>query len=72
LKLWAYRHLPARPLFVFFYLYILRLGFLDGRAGLDSALLRACYEYQIDLKLRELRDPSSPLGRRRASSEGRS
>jgi len=64
LKRWAYRWLPARPLFVFLYLYLFRLGFLDGRPGLDSALLRAIYEYQIDLKLRELRDPASPLARR--------
>ncbi|GAB6041438.1 glycosyltransferase family 2 protein [Endothiovibrio diazotrophicus] len=69
LKSWAYRHLPARPLFVFLYLYLLRLGFLDGRAGLDSALLRAIYEYQIDLKLIELGDPDSPLARRRRTLE---
>lgn len=64
LKLWAYRYLPLRPLFVFLFLYLLKLGFLDGRPGLDSALLRAIYEYQIDLKLRELRTPGSPLARR--------
>ena len=64
LKQWAYRHLPARPLFVFLYLYLIRLGFLDRRAGFDSALLRAIYEYQIDLKLNELRIPTSPLAMR--------
>lgn len=64
LKQWAYRHLPARPLFAFLYLYFIKLGFLDGRPGLDSALLRAVYEYQIDLKLREAEEPDSPFARR--------
>ncbi len=64
LKTLAYRYLPARPLFVFLYLYFIKLGLLDGRGGFDSALLRAVYEYQIDLKLRELRSPESPLARR--------
>ncbi len=72
LKDWAYRYLPARPAFVFFYLYLLRLGCLDGRAGFDAALLRAFYEYQVDLKLRELADPDSPLATRwRERIEGR-
>ncbi len=65
LKLWAYRYLPARPLFVFVFMYIFKLGFLDGRAGFESAVLRAIYEYQIDLKLRELKNPCSPLAQKR-------
>ncbi|MGB0713441.1 MAG: glycosyltransferase family 2 protein [Gammaproteobacteria bacterium] len=71
LKTWAYRYLPARPLFVFLFMYFLKLGFLDGRGGFDSALLRAIYEYQIDVKLRELSEHDSPLARRwRAYIEG--
>ena len=54
LKRLAYR-LPCRPLLVFGYLYFLRLGFLDGMAGLAYCRLRMIYEYMIDLKLRELR-----------------
>ncbi len=54
LKQLAYR-LPCRPLLVFCYLYFVRLGFLDGRAGLAYCRLRAIYEYMIDLKLHELR-----------------
>jgi glycosyltransferase involved in cell wall biosynthesis len=54
LKQLAYR-LPCRPLLVFCYLYFVRLGFLDGRAGLAYCRLRAIYEYMIDLKIRELR-----------------
>ena len=53
LKRLAYR-LPGRPAAVFLLLYLLRLGFLDGRAGLHYCLLRAYYEYLIDLKVMEL------------------
>ncbi|MEQ1844739.1 MAG: glycosyltransferase family 2 protein [Nitrospira sp.] len=48
----AYR-LPARPLLTFVYLYLIRRGFLDGRAGLRYCVLRAIYEYMIDLKVTE-------------------
>jgi glycosyltransferase involved in cell wall biosynthesis len=47
--------LPARPLIVFLYLYLIRLGFLDGRAGYDFSRMRAIYETLIDVKARELR-----------------
>jgi glycosyltransferase involved in cell wall biosynthesis len=53
LKQLAYR-IPARPFFAFCYLYLLRGGFLDGRAGLTFCRLRALYEYLIDLKKTEL------------------
>lgn len=45
--------IPARPLAKFFLLYVLKRGFLDGRAGLAYAALQAVYEYFIDLKARE-------------------
>jgi glycosyltransferase involved in cell wall biosynthesis len=54
LKQLAYR-LPCRPVLVFCYLYFVRLGFLDGVAGLAYCRLRMIYEYMIDLKVRELR-----------------
>lgn len=46
--------LPARPLIKFFILYILKKGFLDGKAGLTYAILQSIYEYFIVLKVREL------------------
>ena len=52
LKRLAYR-LPMRPVIVFLYLYIVRLGFLDGRAGLTFSRMRASYELLIDLKVLE-------------------
>jgi hypothetical protein len=36
-------------------MYLLRGGFLDGRAGLTYCRLLAMYEYMIVLKLREFR-----------------
>lgn len=42
--------LPARPLLAFLDSYVLRLGMLDGRAGLNYALGRAFYYWMIDVK----------------------
>jgi glycosyltransferase involved in cell wall biosynthesis len=53
LKQILYR-LPMRPGIWFFYLYIFRMGFLDGRAGLAFCRMRASYELIIDLKVMEL------------------
>jgi len=54
LKQLAFRT-PCRPFLVFCYLYFVRMGFLDGRAGLTYSTLRSIYEYMIDLKVKELR-----------------
>lgn len=47
--------LPFKPLVVFLYAYVARLGFLDGRAGLDYALAQAFYRWQVATKRRDLR-----------------
>ena len=52
----AYYSLPGRPLIKFLYMYIGKLGFLDGRAGLTYSLLLAFYEYWIVLKVEELEE----------------
>jgi glycosyltransferase involved in cell wall biosynthesis len=54
LKQLAYR-LPFRPFLTFLYLYVFRLGFLDGIPGFTYCRLRSMYEYMIDLKMKELR-----------------
>ncbi|MEN7972437.1 MAG: glycosyltransferase family 2 protein [Verrucomicrobiota bacterium] len=54
LKSLAYR-VPGRPLLMFFYLYFLRLGLLDGLPGLRYSIMRSMYEYMIDLKVAEHR-----------------
>ncbi len=48
-------YVPLRPLIVFLYLYIVRLGILDGRAGFYFSRMRAAYEMLIDLKVVENR-----------------
>jgi glycosyltransferase involved in cell wall biosynthesis len=53
--------LPLRPALRFTYMYLLRLGFLDGIAGFRYSQLLATYEWMIDLKLRELRRRSEGL-----------
>ncbi len=53
--------LPFRPLLRFLYMFVVRRGFLDGRAGLTYCRLLAIYEYLIVLKTREfLARPPSP------------
>lgn len=47
--------LPGRPFIVFFLLYGLRGGFLDGRAGFTFCLLRSFYEFMISCKVIEIR-----------------
>ncbi len=53
IKSLVYR-LPGRPLLMFFALYVVRGGFLDGRAGLTFCLLRSFYEFMIDCKAHEV------------------
>lgn len=47
--------LPFKPLLRFILFYFLRLGFLNGGAGYIYARLLSQYEYQIGVKLYELR-----------------
>lgn len=52
LKVLAAR-LPFRAAWRFLYTYVLRLGFLDGEAGLKYCLLRVAHDIHIGVKLRE-------------------
>jgi hypothetical protein len=54
MKQLVYR-LPMRPSIWFLYLYIFRMGFLDGAAGLAFSRMRASYETMIDMKVLELK-----------------
>ncbi len=47
--------LPLRPPLRFAYMYLLRLGFLDGKAGFEYCRLLAWYERMIVTKTKELR-----------------
>ncbi|MBM3955289.1 MAG: glycosyltransferase family 2 protein [Planctomycetes bacterium] len=56
---WVADRVPARPVVRFLYLYIYKLGILDGRPGFDYCLLMAFYDYLTRLKARELRSSLS-------------
>lgn len=58
--------MPAKSTVVMLYMMLLRLGFLDGKAGWNYARMRAIYEAMIAVKLSVYRD-----GARRGSGEGR-
>ena len=51
-----YYRLPGRPLVKFLYMYVVKLGFLDGKAGFTYSTLLCFYEYWIVLKVKELED----------------
>ena len=46
--------LPARPLIKFCLLYVVKRGFLDGKAGFTYSVLQSIYEYMIVLKTAEM------------------
>jgi glycosyltransferase involved in cell wall biosynthesis len=49
---------PARPLALFLYMYVIRLGVLDGRAGLRFCFFHAWYQAAVDGLRAETRLPS--------------
>lgn len=51
--------LPFRPLLVFLIFYILKFGFLDGRAGLQYCAMKLAYEVMISAKEKELSESTS-------------
>lgn len=51
-------HIPMPDIWRFFYMYILRLGFLDGRAGLSFCRFIGMYDYMLALKLRDAKRQS--------------
>ena len=66
---WLRQHLFGRAprfwraFFYFFYRYVIRLGFLDGREGLDFHFLQACwFRFYVDAKMWERERASSQLG----------
>ncbi len=51
-RIWP--HLPGRALLYFFYLYVFRLGFLDGKQGFVFCMMHAIFEEFNTVKLWEL------------------
>lgn len=56
--------LPFRPLIKFIILYIMKRGFLDGKAGLSYAMLQSFYEYMIVLKVEEMKKSPPPAAKK--------
>lgn len=50
-----HRLMPFRPLIIFLYMYLIKMGFLNGRIGFHYCMLRAIFFYIIDLKMLEAR-----------------
>jgi hypothetical protein len=47
----AFRHMPMRGWVAFFHSYLFKLGFFDGKAGLDFANSRKQYYQMVDQSL---------------------
>ena len=62
MKQHIYPKLPAKWLCRFFWMYILRLGFLDGLTGLRFCLFISSYELLISLKMIELKQEGEMHG----------
>jgi acetyltransferase-like isoleucine patch superfamily enzyme/glycosyltransferase involved in cell wall biosynthesis len=64
---WVKRHvmpyMPFPGLWRFLYMYVLRLGILDGKAGLEFSRFISLYDSLVSLKLRELRRQARVAGR---------
>jgi glycosyltransferase involved in cell wall biosynthesis len=69
-KVWV--RLPFKPLLRFILFYILQRGFLDGKAGYIYGRLLSQYEYQIGVKLYELRNCGGHLNTANSSNSGSS
>jgi glycosyltransferase involved in cell wall biosynthesis len=62
----AYMHLPLfiRPFLYFFYRYIFRLGFLEGKAGLIWHILQGFwFQFLVDAKIYQIRHLARKTGR---------
>ncbi len=71
----AFEAIPLKPLVIFFYNFLVRRGFLDGRHGFEYALSLAMYQFQISVKVQELQTGSRTpreQGQEPAESDGKS
>lgn len=66
-QLWP--KLPGKWLLRWLYMYVFKLGFLDGLAGFHFCLFLASYEHQITLKLHELQVDAPPRSKRNAAAK---
>ena len=66
-KIWV--RLPFKPTLRFILFYFIRFGFLDGKAGYIYGRLLSQYEYQIGVKLYELRSCGGQLNVKYSTQE---
>ncbi len=66
-KIWV--HLPFKPMLRFILFYVLRLGFLDGKAGYTYGRLLSHYEFNIGVKLLELEQFNGSLNEQAVLSD---
>lgn len=62
-------YMPFPGLWRFLYMYIIRLGALDGRPGLEFSRFISVYDSLVALKLRELRRQARLIGAQSATSK---
>jgi glycosyltransferase involved in cell wall biosynthesis len=60
---------PAKPLALFLYMYVVRLGVLDGPAGLRFCLFHAWYQVAVEALQAEARRESPARSRAREASD---
>ncbi|MDX3905550.1 MAG: glycosyltransferase family 2 protein [Pigmentiphaga sp.] len=67
-----FQNMPFKGVAAFLHSYVLRRGFLDGKAGFDYAVARGLYYWQIGIKTEELKSASARANTvaREASSPG--
>ena len=58
----VFLRLPFKPAVTFLYLYFLKFGFLDGRAGFYFCRLRAMHELNVAAKMYELAQSGASEG----------
>jgi glycosyltransferase involved in cell wall biosynthesis len=67
-KTWV-KYFPFKPFLRFIIFYIIQRGFLDGKAGYIYGRLLSQYEYQIGVKLYELRNCGGQLNVAKATDQ---
>lgn len=66
-RIWP--HTPARGLLFFLYMYVFRLGFLDGMPGLIFCVMHGVFQHMVTIKLWELEHPHADAQAECASPE---
>ncbi|MBL8848230.1 MAG: glycosyltransferase family 2 protein [Planctomycetaceae bacterium] len=60
----TFMRLPGAPWLRFLYVYVFRMGFLDGRAGLTYAMFKMVQSFHVKAKVRELQQAEQLPDRR--------